>query len=55
MAAGLKKLGFQFQIPEAAFYFCVKVPGGLSSGECVAGSWTKPASWSRRATALLPW
>ncbi len=33
MAAGLKKLGFQFQTPEAAFYFWVKVPGGLSSGE----------------------
>jgi LL-diaminopimelate aminotransferase len=33
MAEGLKKLGWHFQIPQASFYFWVKVPGGLSSAE----------------------
>ncbi len=32
-AAGLKKLGWHFQIPEAAFYFWIKVPNGMSSAD----------------------
>ncbi len=32
-AAGLKKLGWQFHVPEAAFYFWVKVPNGMSSAD----------------------
>ncbi len=32
-AAGLKKLGWQFQIPQAAFYFWIKVPNGMSSAD----------------------
>ena len=31
--AGLKKLGWQFQIPKAAFYMWIKVPNGMSSAE----------------------
>jgi LL-diaminopimelate aminotransferase len=30
-AAGLKKLGWQFQVPQASFYFWVKVPQGYTS------------------------
>ncbi|HVZ80846.1 MAG TPA: LL-diaminopimelate aminotransferase [bacterium] len=33
MAAGLKKLGWQFQVPQAAFYFWIKVPNGMSSAD----------------------
>lgn len=33
MAVGLEKLGWQFQIPEAAFYFWIKVPNGMSSAD----------------------
>ena len=32
-AAGLKKLGWKFQVPQAAFYFWVKVPNGMSSAD----------------------
>ena len=32
-AAGLKKLGWQFQVPQAAFYFWIKVPNGMSSAD----------------------
>ena len=32
-AAGLKKLGWQFQVPQAAFYMWVKVPNGMSSAD----------------------
>jgi LL-diaminopimelate aminotransferase len=32
-AEGLKKLGWQFQVPQAAFYFWVKVPNGMSSAD----------------------
>lgn len=31
MAAGLRKLGWQFQMPQASFYFWVKVPRSMSS------------------------
>jgi LL-diaminopimelate aminotransferase len=31
MAAGLQKLGWQFQMPQASFYFWVKVPRSMSS------------------------
>lgn len=30
-AAGIKKLGWEFQLPQAAFYFWVKVPSGYNS------------------------
>jgi LL-diaminopimelate aminotransferase len=33
MAQGLQKLGWHFQMPQASFYFWVKVPGGLSSAD----------------------
>jgi LL-diaminopimelate aminotransferase len=33
MAIGLKRLGWKFQIPEAAFYFWIKVPNGMSSAD----------------------
>jgi len=33
LAAGLKKLGWQFQVPEAAFYLWIKVPNGMSSAD----------------------
>jgi LL-diaminopimelate aminotransferase len=33
MAKGLQKLGWHFQIPQASFYFWVKVPGGMSSAD----------------------
>ena len=36
MAAGLKKLGWSFKVPEAAFYFWVKVPNGMTSAEWCA-------------------
>jgi LL-diaminopimelate aminotransferase len=32
-AAGLRELGWKFKMPEAAFYFWVKVPNGMSSAE----------------------
>ncbi len=32
-AAGLKKLGWQFHVPKAAFYFWVKVPNGMTSAD----------------------
>ena len=32
-AAGLKRLGWQFQVPQAAFYFWIKVPNGMSSAD----------------------
>jgi LL-diaminopimelate aminotransferase len=31
--AGLKKLGWHFQVPEAAFYLWIKVPNGMSSAD----------------------
>ncbi|HUO57248.1 MAG TPA: LL-diaminopimelate aminotransferase [bacterium] len=33
LAAGFKKLGWKFQMPQAAFYFWVKVPNGMSSAD----------------------
>ena len=33
VASGFKKLGWHFQIPQAAFYFWVKVPNGMSSAD----------------------
>jgi LL-diaminopimelate aminotransferase len=33
VASGFKKLGWQFQVPQAAFYFWVKVPNGMSSAD----------------------
>ncbi len=32
-AAGLKKLGWQFQVPQAAFYMWIRVPNGMSSAD----------------------
>jgi LL-diaminopimelate aminotransferase len=32
-AKGLKNLGWKFNVPEAAFYFWVKVPNGMSSAD----------------------
>ena len=33
LAEGLNKLGWKFQVPQAAFYFWIKVPYGISAAE----------------------